>query len=206
MVRWGMTIDLKRCVGCNACTAACKAKNQTPPGVFYTRVLIHERGEYPNVSRVFIPVQCNHCSDPPCVRVCPTGASTQREDGIVVIDHTKCVGCRACYVACPYNNRFYLDRDFIDTGYFPEVLTPPEKMNRENFPGGKGGVAVKCDFCYDRLEEGRDPACVRTCPADARKFGDLDDPDSEVQKLIRQRHGRQPLPEAGTDPSIYYLE
>jgi len=199
----GMVIDLKRCVGCQACTIACKSENGTPPEVLFTKVLEQVAGEYPIVKKKFIPVLCNHCEDAPCVRVCPTGATTKREDGIVLVDHKKCIGCRACYVACPYKNRIFLKKGSLKNGYFGKQLTPYELAK---YPKWQEGVVLKCTFCVERVDQGLDPACVQTCPADARIFGDLSNPESKVSRLIRQRGGFQPLSEDNTEPSVYYLE
>src|SRR5450759_2956107 len=107
-MRYGMAIDLKKCVGCMACTTACKAENQTRPGIFWNIVRDREFGEYPTLTRVFLPTPCMHCGNPPCVKVCPSGASHRREeDGIVLIDYEKCVGCRYCVEACPYGARYF---------------------------------------------------------------------------------------------------
>jgi len=212
-----MVIDLARCTGCYGCVAACKAENGTPPGVYFRRVLSREEGRYPSVRRVMVPVSCNHCANAPCVPVCPTGASHQTDEGLVLVDESKCIGCRYCMMACPYQNRSFLKQR---RAYFPEAgLTPPEEA------GGEAGIdwsekvatVVKCTFCVHRLERAKatglapgvdrdaTPACVVTCPAKAMTFGDLDDPESEVRRLIATRGGAQLQPEAGTMPSIYYL-
>lgn len=202
MTRWGMVIDLKRCVGCQACTMACKAENGTPPDVFFTRVLEDEVGTFPQTARQFVPVLCNHCRNAPCVEVCPTGASYRTAEGIVLVDKDVCVGCRACYVACPYNNRFYVDHGALETGYFGELTA----YERQAYAAFEPGTVIKCTFCQHRLQQGLQPACVTTCPTEARVFGDLDDPTSKVNGLIRQRRGYQPLAELGTDPSVFYLD
>jgi molybdopterin-containing oxidoreductase family iron-sulfur binding subunit len=202
MARWGMVVDLKRCIGCSACVVACKAENATPKGVFFTRVFDQVSGEYPIVQKKFIPVLCNHCQEAPCEKVCPTGATYRREDGIVLVDEDKCVGCRTCYVACPYKNRYYIKKGAYLDGYFGE-LTPYEKLK---YKDKQEGVVQKCTFCYKRVDQGLQPSCVNTCPAGARIFGDLEDPESEVSRLIRQRGGYQPLADYQTEPAVYYLE
>ena len=198
-MRYGMVIDLKNCVGCMACTVACKAENQTRPGIFWNIVKDQEFGEYPMVTRVFLPMPCMHCKEAPCVNVCPTGASHRREDGIVIVDYDKCIGCKYCIEACPYGARYFNGES---AGYFGTELTEMEKIG---FSRHKTGVVEKCTFCVDLVAQGKEPACVKTCIGKARYFGDLDDPDSKVSQLIKSRHGTQLLKELGTDPSVYYL-
>lgn len=201
MARYGMVIDLKRCYGCVACAIACKAQNGTPYGVWWSKVLPSESGKYPNTRRSYVPVLCMHCQNPPCEEVCPTGATFKRADGIVVVDYDKCMGCGYCRVACPYDARVFAKK--IE-GYFPEHgLVPYEEVMYKKH---QTGVAEKCKFCWEKVEKGEKPACVETCVPGARHFGDLDDPNSEVSRLIAERHGFQLLPELGTNPSVYYLK
>jgi phenylacetyl-CoA:acceptor oxidoreductase subunit 1 len=163
------------------------------------------------------PVRCNHCKEAPCVDVCVTGASQKREDGIVWVDQDKCVGCRYCIIACPYQNRTFLSKD-KDTGYFPGYEpTGFEKAGKKIYPHTVG-TTEKCNFCMERIDDGlskglkpgidRDatPACVNTCPARALTFGDLDDPNSEVSRLIRDKKAFNLHPEYDTEPSIYYID
>lgn len=200
-MRYGMVIDLTRCVGCNSCTVACKQANATPPGVLFTRVFIEERGTYPNTHLEFLPVICNHCNDAPCVDVCPTGATQKLADGRVTIDQSKCLGCRSCMVACAYNARYFAYSD--PEPNFPEMgYTPYEEVR---YADNRVGTVMKCDFCPDRVAEEGEPACVAACPCEARIFGDLDDPDSAVSRLIAESDAKQLHPELGTDPSVYYL-
>ncbi len=133
------------------------------------------------------------------MRACPSGATTQREDGIVLVDHDKCVGCRYCLIACPYQVRSYIDKI---RGYFGEDLTPYEEMGYKKH---QQGVVEKCNLCVDRVDKGLEPACVANCPTSCRHFGDLDDPDSEVSRLIRARYSFTLLPEQGTNPSVHYV-
>jgi molybdopterin-containing oxidoreductase family iron-sulfur binding subunit len=203
MARLGMVIDLKTCVGCQACTAACKSTNGTPPDIFFAQVHEREVGEYPNARREFLPVLCNHCEDAPCVEVCPTGASFQRDDGIVAVKSDICIGCRSCDVSCPYGHRHYVAPGLLDEGYFKDGLTPYEEVKYQRWTES---TVIKCDFCMDRVDQGLEPACVNTCPPGARIFGDLSDPQSEVSKLLAQRESYTLLPEAGTKPCVHYLK
>ncbi len=214
-MRWGMVIDLKKCIGCWNCVLTCKAEHFLPPGIFWCRVLISETGKYPLVTKHILPVRCNHCQEPKCVDVCPTGATQQREDGIVWVDPDKCMGCRYCMMACPYQSRvFYSD----EQEYFPgQGLTPFEEVGKQLYPHTPGTVE-KCNFCMERIDAGlakglkpgvdreATPACVINCLTKAMYFGDLDDPYSEVSELIKERKGKPLHAEYGTEPSIYYLE
>lgn len=212
MARWGMVIDLLKCIGCYGCQMSCKAENATPPGVTYARVEIQEVGTYPNVTRISLPLLCMHCNNPPCEEVCPTKATQKREDGIVFVDETKCIGCKYCMIACPYGARYFVENG---KGYFGDQgLTPFEEIGYKKH---KKGVALKCDYCRHRIDAGlaeglrpgvdRDatPACVINCMAKARYFGDLDDPHSEVAQLVTRGQAFQLNPEHGTDPNTYYL-
>lgn len=202
MARWGMVIDLKVCVGCHACTIACKAANGTPPEVFFSRVHEREVGEYPDARREFLPVLCNHCEDAPCVDVCPTGASWQREDGIVSVKGDVCIGCRSCDTACPYGHRHYIEPGSLRQGYFNGELT---RFEEQKYPRWTEGTVIKCDFCMERVDQGLKPACVVTCAPEARHFGDLSDPASGVSRLLRERESFTLLPDAGTRPCVHYL-
>ena len=203
MARWGMVFDLKACIGCNACVVACKQENSLPDSVFLTRTLSYEYGEYPNVKRVYIPTICNQCEDPPCQKVCPSGATYTRDDGIVMVDENKCIGCSSCAVACPYDMRTMLDQSMFTRGLFGTGALPP--FEEQGYGRYTPGTSIKCDFCSERVDEGMMPACVATCPANARIFGDLDDPDSAPSVVIRERNGKQPLPEKNTKPKVYYV-
>jgi Fe-S-cluster-containing dehydrogenase component len=215
MTRRGMVIDLKRCATCYNCVVACKQEHFLPPRVYWNRILISESGKFPKVTKNAYPILCNHCKEASCAKVCPTGATHQREDGIVEIITNKCVGCRSCVVACPYQMRTYYDHD--DKEYFPgQGFTPLELIGKKLYPFQKGTV-IKCNFCAERVDQGikkglkpgvdreATPACVIACPCDARYFGDLDDPESEVSKLIREKGAVQLHPGHGTDPSVYYI-
>ncbi|MFC1900053.1 4Fe-4S dicluster domain-containing protein [Chloroflexota bacterium] len=213
-MRYGMVIDLNRCVGCYGCVIKCKQEHFLPPGINFARLLISETGTYPEVTKHVYPVLCNHCKEPACLEACPNEATIKREDGIVKVDLEKCIGCNYCVTACPYQIRtFYSDRK----EYFPgQGSTDYEEVGEKLYPL-KNDVVLKCDFCADRIDEGtkkglkpgvdRDatPACVNICPAKARYFGDLDDPESEVSRLIKEKNGTQLNPGYGTDPSVYYI-
>jgi Fe-S-cluster-containing dehydrogenase component len=199
-MRYGMAIDLKKCIGCYGCQIFCKSENATPPEMMWSRVVIYESGKYPDVTKTALPLLCMHCAKPACVEVCPTGASFKRPDGIVTVDPDKCLGCESCVVACPYRARTLSRKK---KGYFPgQPLTPFEEAGYERH---RVGVTEKCNFCLPRLEKGLKPACVQNCMAKARYFGDLDDPASEVSQLIKNNKAFQIYPEMGTDPSVYYL-
>jgi molybdopterin-containing oxidoreductase family iron-sulfur binding subunit len=213
-MRYGMVIDLKKCVGCYSCVIKCKQEHFLPPGMTWGKLLISETGTYPNIVKNVYPVLCNHCADPACVKACPTNATQQREDGIVFVDQDKCVGCRYCLVACPFQVRSFYSKK---KEYYPgQGLTDFEKMGEDLYPLQKG-IVLKCNFCQDRIDDGvkkglrpgvdagATPACVNICPAKARTFGDLDDPESEVTRLIREKRAAQFHPEYGTDPSVYYV-
>ncbi len=200
MPRYGMVIDLTRCAGCHACAMACKAQNGTSAGVWWSKVLTTEQGKYPTAKMGFMPLLCMHCANPPCVEVCPTGASYKRTDGIVVVNYDACIGCRYCEAACPYGARTFVDSIKPYNAKFG--FNPYEQLM---YAKHQAGVEEKCNFCLERFNQGQAPACVETCPAYARFFGDLDDPNSEVSKLIATRHGQQLMPELGTNPSVYYL-
>lgn len=219
--RWVMVIDLRKCVGCHACTIACVAENKLPPGVVYRPVLEEELGTYPNVTRRFIPRPCMQCEDPPCTPVCPVNATNTNDDGIVVVDYNKCIGCRACLTACPYGAR---TSDFgytytEGTSNDDEVVLGRERADdyerAPNFEYGKQrkrkdhgspiGNARKCHFCLHRIQVGELPQCVTTCIGRATFFGDANDPTSQVAQLIALPNVTRLKEELGTKPRVYYL-
>ena len=178
MPRYAMAIDLSLCVGCAACAVACKMENEVPPGVFNLWIREREVGEYPNLVVEFRPEQCAHSGNRPCGRVCRPWASYQTKDGLVLVDPKKCIACGACIAACPYDARY---------------LHP-------------AGYVSKCTFCAHRLEKGKVPACVETCPTYCRTFGDLEDPESPVAKALKAAERVDVLrPEQGTRPKLFYL-
>lgn len=209
--KWIMVIDLEKCIGCSACTIACKAENRTPPGVVYNPVIEEEIGEYPNVRRAFLPRPCQQCDDPPCTDVCPVNATWKREDGIVVIDYNACIGCRYCLAACPYGARYFDFGDHYADGTpaaMPYEEVPSPEYGRRWERKGEGspvGNAMKCQFCIHRLEAGMLPACVATCIGGALHFGDMNDPDSLVSELKASPRVMRLKEEQGTNPKVYYL-
>jgi Fe-S-cluster-containing dehydrogenase component/DMSO reductase anchor subunit len=211
MTRYVMVADLERCVGCQTCTAACRHANATSPAVQWRKVLDLEAGSYPNVSRTFVPVGCQHCEDPPCMHVCPTTATRKRADGIVTVDYDICIGCAYCEMACPYQARFK-----IESPRFAYGKTAMQNEVARDDPR-RIGVSQKCTFCSDRIDAGladglvpgldpeATPACVNSCIADALQFGDLQDSESNVSKLLREQSHFRMHEMLGTEPSFYYL-
>ena len=194
---YGMLINLQKCVGCHACNVACKEAHGTPPGVMRAWVVRETVGTYPETRREITPYLCMHCEEPPCVDVCPTGASIKREDGIVLINKDDCIGCKSCMQACPYGARNYCEEG---ASYFTEGLSEYEEVYNVDMPGN---TVDKCTFCVERVDAGKgEPqACVRACVAHARMFGELED----IKKEAEARGGFQLLPSAGTDPSVWYI-
>ena len=206
MARYGMAIDTKRCVGCNACTLACKQANNVPDGVMWSRVLT-DGGDMPdtpasdggNLSMRYFPMGCQHCENPACVKVCPVGATYKDpETGVVRQDYDKCIGCRMCMSACPYSGvrSFNWDEPQYCLGH---------DVGDADAPAHQKHVVEKCTFCYQRISKGEVPSCMDLCPARARFWGDLDDPNSEVAKKVASRQYTYLLEEKGTKPSVYYL-
>lgn len=179
MANFGFIIDNRRCIGCHACTVACKSEHRVPVGVNRTWVKYIEKGEFPNSRRLFSVMRCNHCDDAPCVEICPVTALYRRPDGIVDFDNRRCIGCKACMQACPY------DALYID----PETST-----------------AAKCNYCAHRIDRGLEPACVNVCPTQAIISGDLDDPDSRISRLKNREPVHARKTEKGTQPSLFYID
>ena len=226
MARWGMVIDLDKCTGCQACTIACKEENNVPHGSpeenrqrtepYWRKVIAASHGQYPAVSIEMIPMPCMHCENPPCVTVCPAKATYRREDGIIMQDFRRCIGCKYCLVACPYGVRNFNYKEQAEKEYHrPDP--PPDRSVRGPwpFPRRTHGVVEKCTFCFHRIDqavgEGKKigvdvvPACVESCPTNAMSFGDLDDPDSEVSRLLAGRGWIRLREGMGTRPKVYYF-
>jgi Fe-S-cluster-containing dehydrogenase component len=220
---WVMVIDTRKCVGCHACTIACVAENNLPPGVVYRPVVTEEFGEYPNLQTRFTPRPCMQCDEPPCVPVCPVNATWKRPDGIVAIDYDKCIGCRYCLIACPYGARTsdfgesYVagvadGSDETETVVFgaqaPWMEEPTHEYGkawqREDHRSPEGN-ARKCHFCLHRLEVGQLPKCATSCIGRATYFGDANDPESLVNELIAANNVQTLLPHKGTRPRVHYI-
>jgi Fe-S-cluster-containing dehydrogenase component len=226
MVRWGLVIDLDKCTGCQSCSVACKAENNVPfsspeeyvrrTAPFWQKVIAVSHGEYPTLRIDLIPMPCMHCDDAPCVTVCPAKATYHREDGIVIQNYRRCIGCKYCIIACPYGVRSFNYKEPEEEEYNRPDL-PPDRADRGiwPFPHRVHGVVEKCTFCFQRidraLKEGRKvgtevvPACAEACPARAISFGDLDDPESNVSRLLASREWLRLREEMGTNPKVFYL-
>ncbi|HEX9122306.1 MAG TPA: 4Fe-4S dicluster domain-containing protein [Actinomycetota bacterium] len=201
--RWGMAVDTERCIGCWSCAVICKSENDVPLGMWWNRILTAgadldtpEVDEHGDLSMHWVPLACQHCDDPPCEKVCPTSATYVDDDGTVLVNQADCIGCRYCMAACPYGVRVF------NWGR-PERSLPFDHGMVEPRPVGS---VEKCTFCVHRLVEGQVPSCVWSCPAQARIFGDLNDPDGELVRVIEDRGGTQLLEDKGTDPKVFYLD
>jgi molybdopterin-containing oxidoreductase family iron-sulfur binding subunit len=213
-----MVIDGAKCVGCQACTIACKTENATPADVWYAPVVEYEVGVFPNATMEFLPVLCNHCEDAPCVKACPNKALVKRPDGIIDYDQHRCAGDRACMVACPYGAlhiQFADAGESLSHGYRTES-TVPEFAAVDRY---QHGTIQKCNFCAHRIDYGvshgltpgvdplATPACVVTCPAECRIFGDLEDPQSPVSRYLTERGPAEVLrPDAKTGAHVFYVD
>jgi Fe-S-cluster-containing dehydrogenase component len=176
--RYAMAIDTRRCVGCSACVIACKTENKVPAGFFRDWLEEELHGTFPNLTLEIRSNRCQHCSEPPCVTACPTGASFIADGGITLVSRNKCTGCKACIAACPYDARYVHPDGYVD----------------------------KCTFCIHRLQKGLLPACVTVCPTKAMVFGDTNDPDSDISKLLRDNpRVKQLKTESGCKPNLYFL-
>lgn len=176
-MRYAMTMDTAKCVGCSDCVVACQTENDVPIGYCRDWIVENTHGTYPQLELELRSERCNHCENTPCVRTCPTGASHVIEGGIVKVTHNECIGCGACIQACPYDARYFHPDGYVD----------------------------KCTFCDHRVKKGLETACVAVCPTKSLHFGDLDDPNSDVSKLLKTRKFKVLAPEAGTKPQVYFL-
>jgi len=178
MPRYAMVIDTKKCVGCMDCVVACKTENNVPEGYNRDWITYETIGKFPNLQMEIRSERCNHCDNPPCVYTCPTGASHIHQPGnTVLVEHNKCIGCKACIASCPYDARYVHPEGYVD----------------------------KCTFCIHRVENGQDPACISVCPTHCMYFGDLDDPETEISLLLKERKFHALKTETGTEPRIFYL-
>jgi Fe-S-cluster-containing dehydrogenase component len=209
--RWGMVFDLQKCreeKECDKCVTACHLAHnvpQIPDKAHEVKWIWNERHEkvFPFQQSDYtrqnsggtLPILCNHCANPPCVRVCPTQATWKRGDGVVMMDYHRCIGCRYCMAACPYGSRSF---NYVNPR--PHIA----KVNPD-FPTRTAGVVEKCNLCEERLAKGQLPACVEACPQKAAFFGDLNDENSPVRQILRSRFSVQRQPELGCGPSIFYL-
>jgi len=176
-MRYAMAIDTKKCVGCSDCVVACQLENKVPVGYCREWVVESISGTYPNLEMEYRSERCHHCDNAPCVRCCPTGASHIEEGGVVLVTPDLCIGCGACIASCPYDARYPHPDGHVD----------------------------KCTFCIHKVRKGEQPACVEVCPTKCLYFGDLDDPNSDVSKKIKERKYKRLKTEAGTDPQLYFL-
>ena len=179
VVNYGFVINNQTCIGCHACTVACKSEHDVPIGVNRTHVKYIEKGTFPDSTREFSVHRCNHCEDSPCTKICPTTALFTRSDGIVDFDDDRCIGCKSCMQACPY------DALYID----------PDK-----------GTAAKCNYCAHRIEHSYEPACVIVCPTESIVSGDLSDPESAISQLVATHNTTVRKPESGAEPNLYYID
>ena len=221
MTKYAMVIDLHRCTGCGGCIIACKNENNLPEGITWSSKISTTEGVFPNVNFSYTPTLCNHCENAPCVAVCPTEAMHKIEGGITMTDAEKCIGCRYCMAACPYGVIYFNQEEphafwRDETAVIPDGTAAPAEVAPQ--VGGTvvpyanpetgtrpQGVVEKCTFCAHRLENGQLPYCVEACPANARIFGDLDDPGSEVNQLLGKYPATRLREDMGTNPKVFYI-
>jgi molybdopterin-containing oxidoreductase family iron-sulfur binding subunit len=220
-----MVIDQNRCIGCWTCAVGCKVINNEPAGVWWNRVLTTTpneeanlappasnsidvpHGTFPDVGLAYLPLACQHCDNPPCVKVCPVDATYQRDDGTVVVDFERCIGCRYCMAACPYGVRVFNWRTGVHqppftVGYGQDYRSDGRLVFTPDRPVG---VVEKCTMCVELIDNDQQPFCVDVCPTGARVFGDLSDPNSDASKLVNQQGAMQLLEDLGTDPNVFYV-
>ncbi len=204
MTKLAIAINTARCIDCMSCANACKMQNNVPSGMLWNRVITEGAdsvngavGSYPNLTRTFLPLACQHCENPACEKVCPTGATYKDALGRVEIDYDKCIGCRMCMAACPYNARSF--------NWAEPVRDPDFNYGDSRVPVRPRGVMEKCTLCKERTDDGDVPMCVACCPTKARVFGDLDDPNSEISQLKREKSVRILLEDKGTRPQVFYV-
>lgn len=225
MARYAMVIDLHKCVGCGACLIACKNENNVDRDMFWAHHLKSTTGVFPNVKYEYVPTLCNHCDNAPCVKVCPTTAMYKDENRLTLNDPNKCIGCKSCMQACPYNvisfnskepHGYWRDNNSLidkvttsgkETTDKLGVKIPYYNPDRATTYAGirPRGIVEKCTLCDHRLAKDEEPYCVFSCPAGARVVGDLDDPGSDINKLLAQYESKQLKPYAGTQPKVYYI-
>ncbi|NUM44134.1 MAG: 4Fe-4S dicluster domain-containing protein [Anaerolineales bacterium] len=206
--RWGMVIDIEKCIGCGYCTMACKASNDVSPEIYWNKLF--ELDEIQGEKR-YMTVPCQHCENAPCVDACPVKATYHRADGIVMMDYDRCIGCRYCEVACPYGARSFNWKEYVGENSLVPMWGTPDVERRPR------GVVEKCSFCYQKIDRGLEnglmpgvdpeatPACVSVCPTGARVFGDLNDPTSPVSILLEKNHVTRLRDDLGTEPRVYYI-
>lgn len=223
--QYAMVIDLHRCVGCAACDIACKSENNVPTGIHWSSHVNWTSGTFPDTRYRYVPTLCNHCADAPCVEVCPSTSMHKDDNGMTLHDADKCIGCRACEIACPYGViSFNEDRPHAEFRDNAEMLPGITSSGRETTRMSKApipyynperaetydgirrqGVVEKCTFCDHRVKEGKQPWCVVACPADARIFGDINDQNSAVRKLVSKYSPKVLKRDHGTRPNVYYI-
>jgi molybdopterin-containing oxidoreductase family iron-sulfur binding subunit len=227
MPKYAMVIDLQSCVGCGACSIACKNENNLTEGIFWSSKITETVGTFPNVRYHYTPTLCNHCEDAPCVRGCPTQAMHKLDNGITMHDTKKCIGCRYCMYNCPYGVisfnwekpfKFWQDDEPIIKGCTPSPQEVVRKVNNgtatpyynparaETLAGSRPkGVVEKCTFCDHRVKRGELPYCVEACPANARVFGDLENGTHEIKFLLGKFRPMRLKEHLGTEPKVYYI-
>ncbi|HIY83711.1 4Fe-4S dicluster domain-containing protein [Rubneribacter sp.] len=205
MTRLAIAIDLDHCSGCHTCANACKMSNNVPMGMLWNRIVVENadgiygaEGTYPNLVRTYLPLACQHCENPACQKVCPTGATYKDDKGRVEIDYGKCIGCRMCMAACPYNARVF--------NWNEPVRKPDFNYGDADVPLREKGMMEKCTLCKERTDRGQEPMCVTCCPMKCRTFGDLDDPNSEIARMKNAGSAFVLLEDMGTKPQVFYVK